>query len=587
MFSVLGSSYLGSFEMSLSYVKKTLMCVCVVFSLLPLFVQAEYIQSFDATIELQEDSSFTVTEVIEYVFTEERHGIFRYIPTIHPEPASSGLRELYLDVELTGVSMDGKTVPYEVTDGRSEFYVKIGDPDATINGTHTYTITYEITGGMLYNPATELYWNVTGNDWEVPVRAATGRIVGPDGIFAAERTCYRGVRGMTGSCGSVKQEGKDIVFTSTQLEPGEGMTIAQGLNPAMVEKVVLERYKAFLLSIIVVGVWLLGLIIFVFRYTTAHSTGRTIIPEYEPYPNVKPMYAGLLMDGKLDPRDIAACIVFLAEQGYLKIKKIDKKVLFFFEVDDYELSVVKVPDDGISHFEKSILTIFFDSVSVPAGTTITLSQLKNPSVGRQNYIEIESLRKELEEDLEASGFFQKNPIVKTAGIILGASIVLGMIFFATPLSSYLSYLGLGSLLVAVCTFLTMIVLIVFARRRRTRKGYEARDHLRGFKEFLSVTEKDRYEFHNAPEKSPEQFMAFLPYAIAFGVEEKWAEAFKDMTLPTPGWYDGGNMASFSAVNLSSSLGAFSIAFAASSGASASSGGGSSGGGGGGGGGGSW
>ncbi len=120
--------------------------------------------------------------------------------------------------------------------------------------------------------------------------------------------------------------------------------------------------------------------------------------------------------------------------------------------------------------------------------------------------------------------------------------------------------------------------------RRTTLGYEAKEYLQGFKDFLSVTEAQRYIFHNAPEKNAEHFMEFLPYAIAFGVEKQWAKVFEGITLPSPSWYDGGSMSTFSAVNLTSSLGEFSSSFTASSG---SSGGGSSGGGGGGGGGGSW
>ena len=83
-------------------------------------------------------------------------------------------------------------------------------------------------------------------------------------------------------------------------------------------------------------------------------------------------------------------------------------------------------------------------------------------------------------------------------------------------------------------------------------------------------------------------MQYLPYAIAFGVEQEWSEAFKSITIPNPEWYDGGSTSSFSATNLTTSLGAFSTAFASSSGSSGGSGGsGSVGGGSGGGGGGSW
>jgi uncharacterized membrane protein len=124
--------------------------------------------------------------------------------------------------------------------------------------------------------------------------------------------------------------------------------------------------------------------------------------------------------------------------------------------------------------------------------------------------------------------------------------------------------------------------------RRTGLGYEALNHLEGFKLFLSVTDKERFAFHNAPEKSPELFMKYLPYAVAFGVEKEWAKVFASLTIPNPNWYEGsGGISAFSATALTSDLASFSTSFSASSGTSGSSGGGSSGGGGGGGGGGSW
>jgi uncharacterized membrane protein len=111
------------------------------------------------------------------------------------------------------------------------------------------------------------------------------------------------------------------------------------------------------------------------------------------------------------------------------------------------------------------------------------------------------------------------------------------------------------------------------------------NHLKGFKEFMSVTDKERFDFHNAPEKSPEQFMAFLPYAIALGVEKKWTKLFDDIQMEPPSWYSSvGTATVFNAAVFSSELGAFTGAFSTSSG---SSGGGSAGGGSGGGGGGSW
>jgi uncharacterized membrane protein len=124
---------------------------------------------------------------------------------------------------------------------------------------------------------------------------------------------------------------------------------------------------------------------------------------------------------------------------------------------------------------------------------------------------------------------------------------------------------------------------------KTGQGVLVHEKIEGFRRYLSVAEKDRLEFHNAPEKTPELFDRFLPYAIALGVEDKWAEQFKDLELPERDWYTGSPGTAFTAAALVSDLSSFTgdVSAAAAPKSSGSSGGGFSGGGFGGGGGGSW
>ncbi|MFZ2252991.1 MAG: DUF2207 domain-containing protein [Minisyncoccia bacterium] len=515
----------------------TIVFLTTVFIVFPSVVRAEHIESFVSDISIAKDSTAVVTERIAYVFTEERHGIFRCVPTIHQDKASSVFKERYIDVEIKSVRMDSQDAPYTLNETSGELCVKIGDADTLINGPHTYEIVYTVGGAVSYEAygGAEWYWNVSGNAWEIPVYVVEAHVSSVDSILLRERACYRGVVGKTDSCQiATDTEGK-IIFSGTQFNPGEGMTIAQALDRSKIAYDVRERYNlAWLIaifSIFVVGVSAYAL----YRYKTKFRTGNTIIPQYEPYPEVKPMYAGYLFDKRLDARDITAGVVYLAEQGFIKIKKIDKKVLFFFEVDDYEMELIRPIQDLIGTFEKEIIEFIFDT-SAQVGGKMTLSDLKsNYSKANENRVRLLALDRALAHDVTEKGFFTG--------------------FFFT---------------------------------RRTRKGYVALDHLKGFKDFLRVTETQRYIFHNAPEKNAEQFMEYLPYAIAFGVEKEWAKTFEGITITNPDWYDGGgNMSTFNAVALTQSLGGFSTAFAASSGTSASSGGGSSGGGGGGGGGGSW
>lgn len=561
---------------------------CIVGLFLFLFIAtplyAEEIKSFDSTIELQSDSSFIVTENIRYDFGEQnRHGIFRYITTDHPQDASAWYKDRYINIDVTGVKMDSSPVPYEVSQKSDQIYLKVGDPNSTLSGAHSYEIAYIVRGGLSYlgGDEAELYWNVTGAGWEIPILSARMFINDPQNVLKNERACYSGYSGESTSCERAATTSNGVIFSAGPLMPGEEFTVANAVDGSRVDHVVLERTRMFFFAIPILIFWLGVLSVFVYRYRTAYRTGRTIIPQYEPYENFKPMYSGLLIDGTLHPRDITACIVYLAEQGFLKIQKTTGKVLFFFEVDDFQIQLHKPILTIESDFQRKVLELLFGQTPVE-GDKVTLGSLKtNLSKQRENQKILQQLRKDLEKDLRNSGFFQTS-VSKL--ILLIAATFLGALLYVV-ITTY-GKIGSGFVLVGIFVAASLAI-ISFMYRRRTRKGYEALDHLEGFKQFLSVTEKERYAFHNAPEKSPEQFMEYLPYAIAFGVEKKWAELFKNITIPDPTWYDGGSVGSFSATNLTSSLGAFSTAFAASSGSSGSGGGGSAGGGGGGGGGGSW
>jgi uncharacterized membrane protein len=132
----------------------------------------------------------------------------------------------------------------------------------------------------------------------------------------------------------------------------------------------------------------------------------------------------------------------------------------------------------------------------------------------------------------------------------------------------------------------------------TLLGRKIMDKIDGFKMYLGVAEKDEIYSMQAPDKTPELFESYLPYALALGVENKWAEKFSDILATIKGgeykpvWYSGTSWSTMGAGGFASTLsGSFANTISSSSTApgssSGGSGGGSSGGGGGGGGGGGW
>ena len=312
------------------------------FFALTVFAKGEKIDLFSADLTLHQDSTVSVIETITYDFGDaEKHGIFRYIPNGHPEASSKWYLERYIDINIESVTRDGKPEPYEESDENNQIYLKIGSPDETITGQHTYTITYTLRGALSVHKDNddEFYWNVTGSEWPVTILSARVTLNDPDGVLIKKRSCYQGLEGANSSC-TITDTQTGVRFETSNLAPNEGITIANAVDRTKVKAERLERIKFFGLTgklITLCIAWLVGVIVYVYRYRTFYKSDVTVMPQYEPYEGVLPMYTGVLMDGNLDPKDISAGIVYLAEQGYIKIRKTERKVLFLFEVDDYEI----------------------------------------------------------------------------------------------------------------------------------------------------------------------------------------------------------------------------------------------------------
>jgi hypothetical protein len=262
--------------------------VCALFvflavALFPSTLRADYIESFTSDIVVTKDTAFSVTENIEYRFTEEIHEILRCIPTRHPDKASSLLKERYIDVRLTSVRMDAHDVAYTIEKKAGEICVSIGAPHSTTPGVHVYTITYTVHGGVTFETygGADLYWNITGHEWSVPMLSVKARVSSPDSILMRERSCYRGLFGKSSSCQISILDDGSVQFEGTLFNSYEGMTIAQSLDRSKIIEDVRERYRAFLLWGVIFILTMIVLGYCLYRYQTKHKRWGTTISQNE------------------------------------------------------------------------------------------------------------------------------------------------------------------------------------------------------------------------------------------------------------------------------------------------------------------
>ena len=195
---------------------------------------SEVIHSYDVAIEIRADDSIRVTEVIAYDFgSSPHHGIFRDVPTREAyDDRYDRVFPLHVEsVEATG----GASADYEVSQEPGGITrIKIGDPDETITGAHTYTIVYTVEAAMNgFRDHDELYWNAIGAYWEVPVETATATVSAPAPI--TDITCYAGPVSSTAPCDKARiLEDGTARFRQSNLFPFEAFTVVAALPKGVV-----------------------------------------------------------------------------------------------------------------------------------------------------------------------------------------------------------------------------------------------------------------------------------------------------------------------------------------------------------------
>ncbi len=512
----------------------------------PAFASTD-ITEFISEIQIFDDSRVVVTESVQYDFgTEEHHGIYRIIQfryTINWASYNIKIRVLSVEDAL------GNAWPFSTSSFAGELKIQIGDASSYVSGLQTYNIAYEVKRAINYfDDHDELYWNITGNGWDVPIISATASVTLPEAVSEEQLqfACFTGPYGSSSQdCTSMASSSGSVVFASSDPMPlGDGLTLVLGFPKGVVEKPDFLQQALWFLS----DNWpiSLPLVILSIMFFLWYTRGRdpkvvsTIIPLYEPPSQLSAGEVGTVIDEKIDLKDISAAIIQLAVKGYIKIKEIETTKLFG-KGRDYELQKLKEPNETLKGYEREIMKGIFD-----LGPTRTVSSLKN-----KFYLYLKTIKQSLYESLVENGFFPTNP-EKVRQLYLVFSILV------LPLGVF-TMVYMASYVAGTATILAGIVCIVVSRfmPRKTKLGAETHKQILGFKWFLSVTETERLKFHNAPAKSPKEFEQFLPYAMVLNVEKEWSEQFKEIYLAPPDWYVGSQGAAFGAWYLASSLGSFS------------------------------
>ena len=624
--------------------------------------QTERISSFDSHITVNTDGSMQVVEtiVVESAGVDMVHGIYRDFPLRYRDRAGNRYSVLF---DIVSVRRDGNTEPYHTENLSNGIRIYFGSSSYNLPpGTHSYQFSYSTNRQLgFFRDHDELYWNATGNAWKFPIDVATATVMLPANV----RNLVTSLGGYTGyesekshAYLAKRDEDSNPTFRAENLAPQQGLTIVVTWPKGLIAEPTAEQKRAWFIADnkpIIFGLagWIVVLLYYVMIWgMVGRDPARgTIVPLYEPPDNMSPAAMRFLERMGFDEKAFTAAIMGLAAKGYLLIEQDESKT---YKLTRRKNAIEK--DSTLAADEKSLARILFED-----GSPLVL---KN-----KNHEVLSRARKAAETNLHATietTSFRTNGRYLWPGIILSLLTILAVVLMTggsmLPVALFMSVwltgwsfgvymllssvvrawksvrtegvlgagqagfltlfsipfvggecIGLGMLiwacgfaatgLIAACIGIN--VLFHHLLKAPTLAGRALMDRVEGFKMFLQAVDADRLQTIARPDKTPQLFERFLPYAFALGVEHAWAQQFSQVLAQaatadatssgasySPSWYSGAAFASFSASNFTSSFSSsFSSAISSSSSApgssSGSGGGGFSGGGGGGGGGGGW
>ncbi|MEW6643313.1 MAG: DUF2207 domain-containing protein [Pseudomonadota bacterium] len=557
---------------------------------------SERISRFVSDVTVQRNGDLEVTETITVQSEGQsiKRGILRDFPTSY---ANRDGTRVEVGFDVRAVTRDGAAEPYATERLSNGVRVRIGRADTLLaNGSHTFVITYRTTRQVgFFNDYDELYWNATGNGWTFPIDAAEARIHLPEAVPIRQSAFYTGPQGAKGKDAFVFEQLPGlIVFRSTQpLPPRNGLTVAAGWQKGIVTPPgAASKAADWLLDNLPLGATALGFLLIAGYYFSAwrkvgHDPRRgTIVPLFGPPKGMSPAAVRYVARMAMDDKAFTAALIDLGVQGHIKLA-------------ERKNGLQIVPRSGgkpLTPDGQAVVTSMFGNRTSPVdldpSSCVILQKAR------------EALRTSLATQFAGRLFYNNRgwsirgllaslaviaavlvSVFAGWGIDQGAATVICMLTLV-PALIVLTLLVVAGLPRSIGTFALLAFGCVFSflagssgyelvtgnvhgwtealpaalplvllplsssafgwMKAHTAEGRAITDQIEGFRQYLGVAEEDRLNALNPPDKTPELFERFLPYAIALDVENAWAERFAavlaaaSVAAATSDWYEGGS-----------------------------------------------
>lgn len=436
------------------------------------------------------------------------------------------------------------------------FRLRIGHPDVSYQAPQDYVVSYDVTGLIAPNhPQSgmdEFNWDVIGPAWDSRFSDVQVTVTGPAGV--EQTACLHGPYDNQSPC-ETSYSGDTATFAVPQVDARTPVQIVAGFPagtfPGVTQDIreVVNPFELTPATGAVTGAGLLvaigGLLAVRRRHTrdevflgltpgltpgrgeqgnVGPKTGKTpVTVQFHPPKGATPGEIGTLIDSTADNVDVSATIVDLAVRGYLQIESDGRR--------DFTLYATNPPaNDSLLPYEQKLLGNIFKGQPVRRSRELSKAKFQNV---------LPNARQGLYDAVVAKGWFKNNPqAAQMVPIVIGVLILLTALGMGFALGAF----GWGLLAIPLAVFGIGLMVLSGGFRKRTATGSAYLAQAKGFELYLRTAEKETLQF----EEGQDIFSKYLPYAIVFGVAERWSKLFAQLGAEgiyqaDTSWYIGADL----------------------------------------------
>ncbi len=480
-----------------------------------------YFTAYNVDININEDNSFDITEHISAYFNEQRHGIFRTIPTRNQVRRTDGTSHS-VKAKIKNIKASENC---DVSIENGNYVLQIGDADTYVEGEHDYTIKYTyMLGEDQNNGFDELYYNIIGDGWDTYIQNVTFKITMPKEFDKSKLGFSIGNYGTVGTY-DINYDVNDNIITGSvarTLQPNEAVTVRLELEDGYFYfNKTLYNFKLALLVAVPALLFIIVIILW-----SKFGKDKKAVQTVEFYPpngmssaDIAFWQSGLIANNeKLTP-----LLIELANDGYIQIEEVETK-----SKKKSEFAITKLKDryDGNDRAKE----IFFNGLFKNGKR----SKIYKSDLEDDFYLTLNIIRELYNKPEKRNKVFEaKSLYMRILAWILCALSVFAVLFnFSNLFDSSQKYiLTLVGIIICIISFV-----FSFFIRKRTDEAIDILGKINGFKNFLETAEKDKLEA--LVDDDPAYFYNILPYAYVLGVSDKWMKKFESIAVEPPQWYYG-------------------------------------------------